>query len=129
MQIHKKGKAHYQIIMDVRSTVIGNDASGKPVTLAAYYQAVNSDDAVDQIRDAVRQLVQARSNQKEMSKGGQYIEVRKVSLAAAFEKSRQWLNSDLEQGFTLDGAVEAIDDRILQSIANREINAIAYGRS
>ena len=128
MQIHKKGHAHYQIIMDVRSTVIGRDVSGKSVTLGDYYQAVNSDDAVDRIRDAVRQLVQARSNQKEMSKGGQYIELRKASLANALEKSRQWLNSELAQGFALDGAVEAIDERILQSVASREINVMAYGR-
>ena len=129
MQIHKKGHAHYQIIMDVRSAIIGRDVGGKSVTLGDYYQAVNSDDAVDRIRDAVRQLVQARSNQKEMSKGGQYIELRKASLANALEKSRQWLNSELAQGFALDGAVEAIDECILQSVASREINAMAYGRN
>jgi hypothetical protein len=128
MEHHKKGHDHYQIIMNVRQSVVGKRPDGSDVSLADFYTLLNSSDAsydaADKVRDAVRQLVQSRSN----SKPPEAIEARRESLHYAIEQALRWCNTEVMTADDVAYAVDAIDQSIIGAIVKREINGMAYGR-
>lgn len=113
----------HKVIIDARSSEF-EGVNGERITLSNLYKDIDSDDAVDRIRDSVRQLVQARINDK----SDEFIADRKESLMRAIEDAAKWSrtclklanNQDLQMILHAEDIANAIDTRIIESIATHE---------